>query len=716
MRAIPDTTDELSRRDELGERLRWLINLRWVALAGVCLAVLGARLQNLVVSIWPLVAVAAVMAVLNLGFFGLHARVPVRTLRALSAEALLQIAVDVVGLGLLIFFSGGLSNPFVFFFTFHVVIAAILLERRQAYGVALLTTGVVLFLCLADATGIGAAWPLQGALARPSHFPLAQYGLMFALGTTLLISVYMVTAIMERLRAHSRDIRRLNADLADRVEKLASAEKKLAAEHQRVRAILECMEEGVVVVDLQGKVLLSNTAAQQTALLVLDDTLSKAGCRDKEVTHIHGDACHDACDVLSNTPVNGKAQNGRQVHTHDAVNAPAEACPMGNPAACLQEILSKGGKLCAATLALLGSDPPKADLHEQVCLTPPKTPAQTQIELHGRRFENTVSAVKTAGNETLGLVVVSRDVTERRSLERQVVHAEKLHALGNLAAGVAHELNTPLGTILGYAQILLDDERGMNGEARGSPGVKELRAIEDQARRCRRIVKGLLDFARQSPDCKSAGGGREACSLNELALKIRELISHTLEMRGIALRLDLSRTPLPVIYVAVNEIEQVLVNLITNAADAIEMAEPSMARETISMEAAAHGKEHSVHSVPSRVDSAHVLLSFEPCVTLQTRAEPNGGVLIAVEDTGPGVPSGLAEQIFEPFFTTKAAGRGTGLGLSIARRIVEDHDGRLILKPRTDAQCGARFELRLPASGRAAENGLAGESGWNNEI
>src|SRR6185436_17515789 len=111
---------------------------------------------------------------------------------------------------------------------------------------------------------------------------LSRLGIVFSFGTTLMISVYLVTAIMDRLRSSARDVRRLNADLADRVELLAAAERKLAAEHQRARAILECMEEGVVVVDLHGQVLLANTAAQQSALMALDDTLHQAGCHDTE--------------------------------------------------------------------------------------------------------------------------------------------------------------------------------------------------------------------------------------------------------------------------------------------------------------------------------------------------------------------------------------------------------------------------------------------------
>jgi len=653
--ANTSTTDELARRDELAERLRWLIALRWVALAGVCCAIVGARYLNLVLSVWPLVIISATMAILNLGFQSLHRTLPIRTLRALSAEALLQSGMDVVGLGLLVFFSGGLANPFIFYFTFHVVIAAILLEKQQAYSVALLTAGVVIFLGLVDEFNWNSSWPLEGALVTPNR--LSRIALVFAISTTLLISVYMVNAIMERLRERTGDVRRLNADLAERVEMLAAAERKLAAEHHRARAILECMEEGVVVVDLQGQVLLANTAAQSSALMALDDTLRQAGCHEAEMEECRQQHALNAAQGLP--------------PDHDHGEQSAE-CPLGNPAACLQDALAKGGYLCPATLALLGADTPKAAAPQ--ALTPPKSPTLAQIELKGRRFENTVSAVRSNTNkgeaaETLGLVIVSRDVTERVSLERQVVHAEKLHALGNLAAGLAHELNTPLGTILGYAQMLLED----------TSAPKELGAIEEQARRCRKIVQGLLDFAHKT------SAGRVECSANDLASKVRDLLAHTLQMRGLTLKLELCAPPPPKIFVAVDEFEQVLVNLITNAADAVEMARhaPLVAHAAAGTSADAGNRDGSVATLPPG-----------GCITVQTRTD-GGDVLIAVQDDGPGIAQDIRDEIFEPFYTTKPAGRGTGLGLSIARRIVEDHNGSLVLTQRPDGKSGARFEVRV---------------------
>ncbi|MCK6473987.1 MAG: ATP-binding protein [Planctomycetes bacterium] len=638
------TNDELARRDELAVRLRWLVGLRWVALGGVVLAVLLAGVLDLVRSPVPLLAVAALMLCFNLGFQSLHRLRFPRTLRALSSEALMQIGLDVIGLGVLIFFSGGLSNPFVFYFMLHVGIAATLLDRSTAYGVAALTTGVCAFLAAAHHIDWLGSWPLRGPLEVTYNSPLGQWVVVFALGTTLLFSVYLVSTIMTHLRSRDRDVRRLNADLAERLRLLAATEHKLSDEHQRARAILDCMDEGVIVVDLGGQVLLANSAAQARAIGTLEETLQRAGVAE-------GPAAPARQPAAASASGNGEAC-GDDHCEHDQINDQ------------LAKAVARGGKLDAAALVRLGGDappapPPAPRLH------PPLAPKRVEIALDGRIFENTASTVRTMDNEPLGLVVVSRDVTERRSLEKQVVHAEKLHAAGSLAAGVAHELNTPLGTILGYAQMLLED-------AASDQARKDLRAIEDQARRCRKIVQGLLDFARKP------GGERSLRSVGELTRKAVELTAHALEMRGIHLKHlgPASEDRSGLLSVNANQIEQVLVNLITNAADAIE-------------EAAARG--------PSMDSDGGGTIgiggSFDPAT---------GQALVFVEDDGPGVPEDLRREIFEPFFTTKVAGKGTGLGLSIARRMIEDHGGTLVLSARKDGRSGARFEVRLPAVPRGA--------------
>jgi len=617
-----DPVEELARRDELQERLRWLIKLRWIALLGVGAAVGVAAWLGLISSPWPLLGVALAMGLLNLYLMGLHFHGGERSLRALTMEALLQSGVDVLGLGMLLFFSGGLANPFIFFFVFHVAITAALLDRRKAYGVAGFTALIVGLLFVAERYGL--TWELRGPLESSGHPLVADLGLAFVIGTTLFITAFFVSEIMERLGLRSRDVRRLNADLAEQVARLAAAERRLKAEHQRAQAILECMDEGVVVVDLSGEKLLSNGAAKASALSALEDTLTRAGVR------IANPAPRPVPAVL---PPSGGA------------------CPAALDI-CVS--ISDDGKLPPELLAMISNSAPAPKPVLRV--RPPAEPVLVQLELNGRRFENTVSGVRTADGEALGVVVVSRDVTERHSLERQVVHAEKLHAIGNLAAGVSHELNTPLGTILGYAQMLLEDPRCQ-------AMARDLGSIEEQARRCRRIVQSMLDFARKS------GGGRERLGAGEIVAKAAELTRHPLEMRGIELRVDALPGGDAAVLANAHELQQVLVNLITNAADALDEVPPEKRAQNGGKIFVRHGRDAA-----------------------------SGETLIAVEDNGPGVSEIARAEIFEPFFTTKAAGKGTGLGLPIARRIVEDHGGALTLAASKPGS-GACFEVRFPYAG-----------------
>ncbi len=646
MDSMEDFTDlgnpkeELARRDELAERLRWLLGMRWIALACVFVAIIGAHSFQIVAFAWPLYLVAALMLAFNLGFYRLHGLPMERSLRALSAEALMQIAVDILGLGLLLLFSGGLTNPFVFFFTHHVVISAILLDHRKAYSVAGFTTLVVALLWLAEQSGWFTAFGLKVSLVTPLPQPgLAHLGLVFVLGTTLVFSAYVVASLVARLRGRNREVRRLNADLAERVELLAKAEHKLSIEHRRAQAILECMEEGVVVVDLTGQVVRSNSAARKTALDSLDETLGRAGV------------------VVEANEL--KAVSASETEKRN----PLEPCPLiGAP--CLHDLTDENGKLSPDGLAYLGADPvlPQDAAHVKR-LRLPEEPRLVELELGGIQFENTVSTVRTAENETLGLVVVSRDVTERRSLQKQVLHGEKLHAVGNLAAGVAHELNTPLGTILGYAQMLLEDERSAGDR-------KELKVIEEQARRCRKIVQGMLAFARKS------GSEHSAHQLEKLVDTAAELTAHTFQMRGISFLVDRPEQSLPPVLVSDNEIEQVLVNLLTNAGDAVGELDAE------EMEKRGGGK-------------VRVLLEYDASARQS---------VVAVEDNGPGVPEEIREQIFEPFYTTKEGGKGTGLGLSIATRIIEGHGGQLRLSQPAKGGPGTRFEIRLPVSTKSMKS------------
>ena len=239
------------------------------------------------------------------------------------------------------------------------------------------------------------------------------------------------------------------------------------------------------------------------------------------------------------------------------------------------------------------------------------------------------------------VVVVYKDVTQEREVTRRLFQAEKMSALGQLAGGVAHEINNPLGGILAFAQIMGQDER--------SPDDKEsLRLISDAAMRAKRIVESLLRFSRVPKEHE-----RGSVDLAKVADEALLILQASLRDGKVTVVRELH--PAHTVGNA-NQLQQVAVNLIVNASQAVD------------------GKGR---------------------IVVHTGAGAPGRVVVTVTDDGPGVPPGLAERVFEPFFTTKPEGQGTGLGLSICYRIAEEHGGSIRLEnPR---EGGARFVVDLPA-------------------
>jgi signal transduction histidine kinase len=262
----------------------------------------------------------------------------------------------------------------------------------------------------------------------------------------------------------------------------------------------------------------------------------------------------------------------------------------------------------------------------------------------GTRLEVTVATWRDPGGGPDGLVIVLQDVTTAAALRAQVARSEKLSGLGRLLAGVAHELNNPLTAVIGYAQLVPSM----------APGEKQARRIETmrrEAERCRRIVSGLLRFARTS------GPERRAFSLNQVVSDAAQLLAYTARAQGVGVDLDLDPR-LPAVVGDAHEIEQAVVNLVSNAQHAIVAARRS------------------------------------GTVTLRTSIGPEGAAVLDVEDDGPGIPEDHRARIFDPFFTTKAAGQGTGLGLWLVYNAVTAHGGKIEVGEASGG--GARFRIELP--------------------
>jgi signal transduction histidine kinase/iron only hydrogenase large subunit-like protein len=243
--------------------------------------------------------------------------------------------------------------------------------------------------------------------------------------------------------------------------------------------------------------------------------------------------------------------------------------------------------------------------------------------------------------------------SELESAREALQHAEKMATMGQLAAGIAHEVNNPLGIVLMYSHMLLEDCRA------GSPEGEDLRMIAEQADRCRKIVSGLLDFARQNK------------VLHQLT-DLRELASRCLSMVTIPEGVQASvedRTADPMAEVDPDQMTQVVTNLLSNSIAAMEGG----GRLTVILE----GDERSVH--------------------------------VSVADTGTGIPVHIRDRIFEPFFTTKSIGRGTGLGLAVTYGIVKMHRGAVAVESNADPAAGPTGTTMRVTVPRYAASGGPGE-------
>src|SRR5215217_4237738 len=258
-----------------------------------------------------------------------------------------------------------------------------------------------------------------------------------------------------------------------------------------------------------------------------------------------------------------------------------------------------------------------------------------------------LTAAPLAGAEPGSVVILIEDVTEQRMLEAQIIQNDKMASIGQLVSGVAHELNNPLTSIAGLAELLL--------ERPPHPDVprEHLRVIHDQAERAGRIVRNLLTFAR-----KGGVSERTAVDLNDVVTRTSLLILYELQLHGIDLNSELSPDPVTVLGDRY-ELQQVLLNLITNAVQAVT-------------------------GLPAEQDRRIILIT----------SREDGEAVLRVWDNGPGVPRHLAPHLFTPFFTTKAPGEGTGLGLSLSYGLVKAHGGDLTHEPPPEG--GAEFQITLP--------------------
>ena len=255
----------------------------------------------------------------------------------------------------------------------------------------------------------------------------------------------------------------------------------------------------------------------------------------------------------------------------------------------------------------------------------------------------------------VGLLCSGRDITELKRVQEQLMQSQKMDAMGQLTAGIAHEINTPLGIILGYSQLLIEDVK------QGSQLYADLTMIEKQAKICRKIVSDLLRFSRHIDSTIIS------MDINQSIDEVISVVEHTFKLDRVTINRNYG-VSIPSVKGDKDKLNQVFVNLLSNAHDAI-----------------------------IKDGTITISTSFD---------DKNDEVVILIADTGCGISSDKIDRIFDPFYTTKPVGKGTGLGLSVTFGIVDEHGGRIKVESPPSKAISSNFEssqqtvfiIRLPIS------------------
>jgi two-component system, NtrC family, sensor kinase len=316
------------------------------------------------------------------------------------------------------------------------------------------------------------------------------------------------------------------------------------------------------------------------------------------------------------------------------------------------EIIGKG--IC--TIIHGGSLPHiKCPLEEFLLTCSPRVEETTLPGLAGE-YLLTISPVKAPDGTVRKILLVARELTSDEMRKADSLRTAQMAAIGELAAGVAHEVNNPITGIINFAQLLLDDSE------KDSLQAELLDRIVNEGERIALIIKNLLSFARESEN------NNEPVEIVQVIKNSLSLVAHQLKKDGIKVKTAYSSQPCEV-YGNFTQLQQVILNLLSNARFALNDRYPN--------------------SSPDKI----IDISCFPFI----KDEGQTVTQILIKDTGTGIPQGILKRLFDPFFTTKPSGKGTGLGLSISYGIIQDHGG--IIKVDSIMHQYTKMIIELPKSG-----------------
>ncbi len=532
--------------------VRWLIRLRWVATAGVLGVVcVAGPVLRLISHPRELLGLGA-----SLGVFNLIVVLRRRQERRVPG-ALLQVMVDMTVLVALLFFSGGLRNPFAVFLVVQLMVAAILLPMRPT----LLVFGYSLVL-IAALSGLETAGALPDSHAlRESLFGVAGVsGVAVALAMTAGIAITFTRTLMKDLRGRSAEVVRYH--------------EQSERERERFFDVLQSMDAAIVLVDEHRIVVWANQGAKEAL------PVTRVGSR----------------------------------------------------------------------LDLVGLEDWPPSLGAEGLATAEREWTTKRTDGRTRTYQVRASPGRPSAGTREPRILIFTDVTERRSSLEELYRTDKLAALGRLAAGVAHEINTPIASVrLLGAEAEEALPQALEGSTEAQATVREsLSDLRKESDRIAFLVRRLLDASHPGTDRTGP------CDLVTLVEEAIRLISLRAGRKPVRITSHAEVKPLQ-IHTSRDRLRQVLINILDNALDATRKAEAPV-------------------TVTSRVEGEHAV--------------------IEVEDQGEGIPAAVLPRVFEPFFTTKEVGEGTGLGLYVSYEIVKNLGGEITIESRLGE--GTLVRISLP--------------------
>ncbi len=532
------------KRAELIERIHWLILLRWVAISGLFFTTyVFSSIFSVVEQVIPLYTIGVIIGLTNLGFYYNTNALSLKPFASVQMHAGIQIMTDHFFLICLIYFAGGIENPFIFYFLFHAIIAGIFLEKKYSYLQALFAASLFALLLLLEYYSVLPHQPLQTFSAFKYsdelwHSEVYILCVFFALASTIFISVYFVTSIMDRLRKSRDDVL------------------------FEIKSTLENMAEGVIFIAPDDKVTMCNREIEKAWKVQRDEILNKS-VKDDPIPYIG--------EVASK--ITEKFRKGIETSQH-------------------QEIKTEEGFLY-----------------------------------------NTYSAVFDTSGKYWGTVLTSHDITERKKLEQQLLHSERLATIGEMSAKVAHEIRNPLSSISLNTELLYD-QISNNGEEK-SDAENLIQSILNEVDTLTEMSDEYLRFAR-FPKLET-----KPASINNVLIELSKFFNKERLQSGIALK-EHYFPALPLILLDTNQIKQAFLNILKNSFEAMP-------------------------------DGGKLIIS--------TRLKGNN-IEVNITDTGSGISKDDIQRVFDPFYSAKA--NGTGLGLALTLKTIEGHGGDIICKSAID--------------------------------